>query len=970
MGNYDRQDFSLGWQPSADAFNAPKNCLLRADNLVQDERGALALRQGSLKINSVALSSTDCHSLFTATLSGSRIRMTGAGDAVFANGTSIFTSIAGSGDIAFGSHMGQILAARGTTKKKYDGSTVRTWGIAPIATAPTLTAVTSDSKTFASCASSELPIMTVNEGSLAFQPDRFGVANAAVELTPDSTTGRATATKTFTAPNDFTKYDAGQTGSDSDLIDFLNYVTEPQFVTSVSVMIDVNDGTFQEDWYEYEFRSGDVTEIVQGVEGFLDSDYTAEGAERDRIEAELEDRGAVETTYRPDKPSSNTGWNHFSVPRGKMVRHGLTPGKNWSTVKAVRVVVNGIAGGSGAAVRFDEIKIIGGSASPLTGRFRAYVVAVRNDGTYQALSGPSPISNEIEVKGQGVSATIDATAIAALDTQVNELWLFLMGGRLDAFYRFAVLDAFTDDLAFDYTQPFEAAYFTSVSGIAQFTSAFESVYAGIDGPRTHNYSWESAYLPASDPVLIYATESELSALVTNIRLETDNTVPPDSIIGIAGPHFDRTMCLTAEFLYPSRERNPDSYATGQVVRVGDATETALWIKKVGESGLAVGTTRDIYVFDGDWTVLPDGSINVRKRPMGVAAPPVSSAVTVGTINGAETLIYLTGNGWQALGVGPLVNGAVDLLWRGFTRHGVSFVNITGSTARFRCAVSKNVFFAITPEGSSTTSSAVIHAYHFTQQRWYRFTYPQAFRSILAEPDGTLIAGDEAGFVRVLDLATKQDDGVNIPIVMWTPIDDNGEAFTYKQAENLQIRVDTAGSSASIAFHLNGDTLANATESVAQTSTDTDVVDVTAVSQFSQCQLRITGSFSTFLFRGFSLRYLDFPMPLVFHDTGFVDLSRDVLKWVRRIRVKVRSAADFTVASYWDGVAGTSQDVSIAGYASTSTVFTIPMGREDKGRTGRVTLTSSLPFHVYWISFEYNGTGAQNQKRVSLIPEAS
>jgi hypothetical protein len=57
MGMYFRRDFSLGWLPSADAIKAPKNSLLRMDNCVLDEIGAVALRQGSQKINEFALGS-------------------------------------------------------------------------------------------------------------------------------------------------------------------------------------------------------------------------------------------------------------------------------------------------------------------------------------------------------------------------------------------------------------------------------------------------------------------------------------------------------------------------------------------------------------------------------------------------------------------------------------------------------------------------------------------------------------------------------------------------------------------------------------------------------------------------------------------------------------------------------------------------------------------------------------------------
>ncbi len=972
MGQFQRNDFSLGWSPSADAFNAPKNALLRMDNLVLDEIGAVALRHGSAKLSATAFTrtyaafdytssfesayfasvsglsnhtsdfentympasmailnpanhnyawevtggyisdtlatDTDVHSLYTALLNGTTYRMSGVTDAVYTN-TAILSNIAGSGDIAFGAHQGHILFARSTTKKKFDGATVRNWGIAAPSGAPTLTAITAASSTLSTCTSAEAPGMTSNEGTQTFVNDRAGTGNAAVQLAPDATTGRAVSTKTFATATDFS-------GTDEDLLDFYTRVAEPQYVTSIAVMVDVNDGLFQEDYYERTFVMGDAVEIVPGAEESLASVYTVEGEDRDRVLGDIEDRGAV-TVFRQDVPSGDTGWNHFSVPRSAMLRSGQTAGKNWATVKAVRLIVNAIAGGSGAAVRFDEIIIRGSATSPLTGKFKAAIVAVRNDGTYTALSGPSAFSSEIEVKAQGITATLSADVIAALDSQVTELWLYLMGGRLNAFYRFTVLTG----------GPFSGAQ------------------------------------------TISATTSEITALIADLRMETDNAVPPDSIIGIEGPHFDRTLVLTAQFVYPSRERNPDSFSAGQAVRVGSASETALWIKKANEQ-VYVGTTRDIYRIAGDWTVLPDGTVNVAKLPLGVSRPPVGPSVCIGTLNDAETLIYLTTDGWRTLQGPILTDGSVDLLWRGQTRHGVDYVNIFNPASRFRVAISKNVLFALTPEGSTTTSTTVIHAYHFRKQRWYRYVYPQAFRSIVTEPDGTVIAGDESGFVRQLDLVDAHlDDGANITVTLWTPVDDNGEPFTYKDPESLHLRMDTGGATAAVAFHLNGNNTADSSTTTAQSQTDTSTKNISTTNEHTQFQMRITGSFSTFVLRGWAMRYLDNPMPQVIHDTGPVDLSGDVLKWVRRVRVKAKSPVDLTVQPYWDGVAATTRTMSVGASAGVATVFDVPLGREDKARVGRIVITSASPSHIYWVRFEFNGSGKSRQKTIALLPEA-
>lgn len=964
MGSISKNDFSQGWTPSADAINAPANALLRMDNCVLDELGVVALRKGSAKINSAALSSTDVHSLFTIMRSGTRYRMAGAGSSVFANSGSIASGFTGSGDIQFGSHMGQILMARGTTKKKYDGTTVRNLGIAAPSAAPTLSVLNADSKSFASCASTESPIMTVNEGSIAFQPDKNSTANAAMELTPDATTARATATKTFNSPTDFTVYDAGQIGSNDDPVVMDVYVTEPQTLDRVILMVDVNDGTFQTDYYQYEFVNGEAVQVQLDDQQFLDSDYTAEGPYREDVLSRLEDQDAIQNTFRIDKPVTNSGWNVFSVLRGQFTRQGVnTTGKNWSTVKAVRVTFVGLSGGSGSAIRFSNIRITGGVERALTGRYKAVVVAVRNDGTYVAKSGPSAASTEIELNGQAVRATLDSTTVAALDSQVNELWLYLFGGRLKRYYRAAVQTSPFPTQGFDYTSPFETTYFTSVEGLANFNQAWEAAYAPSTGTwADHNYAWEVSGGYAGASTYIEAKTSDRAMAIANLPLETDTVAPPDSIVCIEGPHFDRMMYLTETTLYPSRQLNPDSCGTGEAVTVGNATETALWVKKLREQ-LFVGTTRDIYRMDGDWTVRIDGAVNVSKRPLGVTQPPISSAVAVGTVNGADVLVYLASDGWRVLQGPLLVDGAVDLLWRGYTRHGVDAVNVGSASARFRCAITKNTLFALTPEGTDTTSSDVLHAYSFGKQRWYRFVYPQALRSLYAEPDGTLISGDASGFVRTMDEATQQDDGSDIAVTVWTPSEDGGNLFTSKEPQNLLIRAETDGDAATIAFHLDGAALPDRSVTTAQTVSESGAIDIQAVSEFRQAQMRLTGSFSTFRLRGYELRYLDRPVGMLVHDTGYVDLTDSTLAWVRRLNVKARSNTTLTVQPYWDGVAGTARSITVE--SGREVTYPVMLGREDKGTTSRVVITSSTPSNVYWVEWEFNVSGKQRQKRVSL-----
>ena len=896
------RDVSRGWVPNADAVGAPANALLRMDNCVHDEQGVLALRRGSAHVTSVLGADIDVHSLYTATLNGTRYRMAGAQDTIYANESAIVTGVAGSGDIAFGSALGQVLAARSTTKKKYNGTTARTWGIAAPNAASTLTALAADSKVFASCASTESPIMTVNEGTLAFQPNRAGTANAAVELTPNATTGRATATKTFATATDFTVYDAAQVGVDTDLIEFYAYVTEPEYMDAITLMVDVNDGTFELDYYEFRYVYGDATPVPLDAADALASDYTAEGTTRRRVEDTYTRQGRVASAFRRDKPVSNAGWNLFSVARGRFDRHGHTAGKNWSTVKAVRVSVVGRAGGSAAAVRLDEIAITGGAERPYTGRYKVAVVGVYNSGTYTGKSAPSALSAELEVKASGLTVTVPAGVVNALDSQVTELWVYLMGGTLDGFYRAAV--------------------------------------------KTGG--------PFSGVQTINVITSERDLLITNLRLERTNTTPPDDIVGIAGPHYDRVLCLTAQFVYPSQPLNLDSFDAGQGIRVGDASETAYWIEQIQQQ-VYVGTSKDIYVLDGDWTARPDGSLNVLKRGLGLSHPPIGKTVA----RDGSMLVYLAGDGWRVLGAETAMMADVDLLYRGQTRHGVSAVNL--STGRFRAALVHGVLTAITPEGASTTDSRVLHRFDVRKGRWYRHTYPTAWRSLHVEQDGTLLAGGHDGYVWQLDTGTL-DHATAIPVVVWTPVLDDGKPVTPKDLTQVQTTCDVGGGTLSLAVHLDGASVPATTVTTTASSLTPTSSSLTAVASSTRVQLRMTGDLSTFRFYQAGVTYVDEPMITGTWDSGPVDLGTVTTAFVGELWVKAAAPNGFTATPYFDGAATTARTVTSRGTVATE--YRVPLGREDRGRQARVVITGTN-VQVYWCEFRVRGAGSRLGKPVRV-----
>lgn len=801
MGFLQRQSFSRGWVPDADAVGAPADALLRFDNGILDELGVLAVRPGSVKVNAVPFGDLDVHSLYTALLNGTRYRMAGISNQVYVNGSPL-VGMSGANDVAFGAAMGQVLMARSGSKYKFDGAAVRTWGIAQTGDAPTVAPNVADRVDLATCDDSESPALVWDEDDGTGATYAIGVdgtANGAAVITPSPTTNRGVVTRTFGSAQDWSQY-GSTVATDDDLLTLYVYLADPTKFSALTVMVDVNEDSanrFQEDYYAYVFRSQDVVvptkrQTLLPHHGLVVEDKTS----ADRVEAELARADAQGTAVntRVTRFQPTAGWNKLFISRGQLGRVGFTHGKGWDTVIAVRVIVESVSGGG--AVQIDNLTLSGGA---LSGDYRWIYVFGRDDGTYVGKSAPSPQSAVASFQSQSAVVTIPADG--ARDGQINRLWLFRTGG---------VLRGYT----------------------------LTQTYDGVIG---------------TGAVTITDGLSDVDALILDEPLEIDNTTPPDDILGIAGPYFDRIFALTATSLYPSRRLNPDSFATGQVIRIAGAEETAFWIKKAF-GGLYIGTSRDIYRVEGDGAELPDGTVNFLKTPLNVDHPPISD----GVVQDGSLLIYLAADGWRAVaGSGTeSLSGSTSLLYQGQTRHGRGPVAAT--TGRFRAAVTQRELVALTPEGGETTATARIYRRVFAGGEWRYHEYPQAFRSLHREPDGTLLAGDAAGTVWILDRGIS-DGGTAIPITWWTKVEDDAAPFQRKDLWDLRCTVDTGGATASVGLYLDGSASAAIAVPLTQLGMGPVLASVASVPACRQIQLRLTGTVTTFRWAAFGLQYRARPM---------------------------------------------------------------------------------------------------------------
>lgn len=308
MGMLARKQFPLGWTPDADKTDAPPGCLLRMDNLILDERNMLSLRFGSSIIST--LSDNDVHSLYTQVLNSTRYRLAAAGANVYSNGTTLSVTMAGSGDVSFESYLGQIFFARSTTKKKFDGTTVRNWGTSMTGGTPTVTAVAGpaggviidgDAGTDLEWEEDDGGGEEYARGYLYTPSDR----TRAAAMVANVNTGRSTIVRRWATDQDFS-------GPDTATLQVRVRIAEPLYTKSVTLRI----GTGQD-------LNSDFFSATWGVEGRSVVIESTEGA----------------TSSPTLSVQQGADWYLLTIKRSDMVRVGNTDGRGWDTIQSAFVII-------------------------------------------------------------------------------------------------------------------------------------------------------------------------------------------------------------------------------------------------------------------------------------------------------------------------------------------------------------------------------------------------------------------------------------------------------------------------------------------------------------------------------------------------------------------------------------------------------------------------------------------------------
>lgn len=975
------------WVPDADVENAPQGTLLRADNVVRDQTGALALRQGSEVLfqhgitmeGTRTISQNPVHSLRSFIIGGNAMVFSAADDPSANNGARVYlngedlsaTPFDGSGDVAFGTDSYQAFMARGKGKMKHDGSNFYRWDIPAPTVAPTLAAAATVTKEVASFDSTESPAFTITEGTSAFVTAAdLTTANGALKLSSDAGTGRASAYRKWSSDQDYLNF-LGTIGGDSDLFDCYIAFAKPEKVETITYMFGLNTGTdpFRDDYYYFDFNIRDrntvnikdATSSVQGVNASAATSVVAQLAPEDvtrvktpqevmRVLARLGRFAGARSRERKDAVQSSPAWGHLSTTRAQFNRVGQTSGRDWRTVRGFKVVVKMVPGVAQDA-SFDSAIFYGGGIRSLTGKFKVAYRYARDTGTYVEMSPISPVSNEITLNQQGLNITISATAIGAADKQVNQLWIYLYGGYLDTYYRVAVVGAATR---------------TTTMAMDEFAPQADGAIDAADRTRFTQHGLTIPGVSPNTDHVVLLMKSEVDAIRENVVLEPGGVGPPDNIVAIEGPMASRMFCVTSEgWLYPSLPESPSNFSVYQAIDLR-RWGTPLWAK-IGSGGLHIGMTADVIRIDGTGDESADRSqIDLWPTPLSVANPPVDASV----YGDGNTIIYRAADGLMTISgssVAPVSQEGMLLLWRGIQRHGVNGLDII--TGRFRIAVDNHRLYMLAPEGSGATGGST-SIYRYRGDEWNRFVYPTPMWSLYRGPDGRLLSGDDVGRIWEIETDLSTDNGSTIPVEIRSAVEDGGSPLQGKTPLDLQAGLETGGMGAVLSFYKNGENASYYAFAPNASGGNVYRASASGMGDFNRLQFKLTGSFSQFVLRYLNLSYRSHPQQVMAVDTGYLTCPNNAQwGWIGTVEVCAKSPYDLEVIPVFDDV---EQDpISLPVVANKASVYSTMLRRgQDKGRRPIIRVRTTSPdgageigAEIYWIRVHFSGTGNRTEKDV-------
>jgi len=458
-------------------------------------------------------------------------------------------------------------------------------------------------------------------------------------------------------------------------------------------------------------------------------------------------------------------YSTLQVERGQFTRAGDDTTLDWSNVGALRVTI--IGNNTSQDNLVIGFKLSGSTKGPLNAPVEYVQVNVRDTGVYL---GKSAISPKFAAPLEVINASVSLDPVNSGDPQVNQQWFYRRGGLLKQFTRIGVLNLTTN-------------VYVDSSGAIQ--------------------NWGGGIGDTIEDTCPDQAAQNLN-IIANEFTQSIADVADEFISIVEGIYFERIVIATTKEILITERLNPEAIDNRFRFRVsGDKTEAILWISKISNTVLQIGTTKNRYELSGNLTDLPDGTINSQIVALGEKHPPLGLEFALDS----GSIIYMADDGFRITSGGPsqLISAQLDLLFRGEARHGIQPVAVySNALVVYPVVVHKGSVIASLP---LMDGSRQLFIYDLKLGTW-RLQECNPI-CLFVETDGTLLGGFGTPadfFVKQLSVGSTIDTvgttGAGQRIYFQTIYDSNGQPLNRKDAYTLRLLINTGGRNVNV--YISGD----------------------------------------------------------------------------------------------------------------------------------------------------------------------
>ncbi len=589
-------------------------------------------------------------------------------------------------------------------------------------------------------------------------------------------------TRVFKTSQNWAEFTSGASDStEDDYITFYVYVENADHLRYFQVIVDVDDGDFDTNFY----KSGKVIQDAT-VQSILTTKYGLRlggFAYAALSYAEVGKNSSTFTDFQnPVFPRQSASWVMFKLPKGDFTKEGTDSTKNWSTVKALGFVIwSGADTGSADLVLYIDDGRMRGAASINGGFYGRYYFCA---GYYNSTRAEY---YEFSAESAAVDCNVNSVAVSAIpatfpDDQASHYAVFARKEDWANWFRVGLVAEGTTTLT------------TSYNDIAVFNNPELTEQAGV-----------------------YPLPKALPSGAIKTRNNSNNTKPP--VPDFIAMHRGKMVMVKDNLIYHSKPGQPWACPTDNWIQASSTSDPIQGLYSDGTNLTVHSRAKDFnYINAGDYDAsgLYMGYLAEGRRSVGCASPHSIASGYFASPFGISVF-----DGQDGVTLSDKVKPTYRAISSKTTLHGVVY---------------EGIYLLINPGGNSIVMEMLGGSYRF-----YEWAFTGTARCCCVDAlTNTLYIGTDTGIYKY-DRSTYVDSEGSFSFLAYLKDVEYADVDEDAPKERLTVKANPGGNALSVSVEVDGVEHGTGSSTATTKVEVEDFMDLGA--QGSNVQVKLSGTVS-------------------------------------------------------------------------------------------------------------------------------